>query len=88
MSKTFQDEQRKEHDIRETLLGILTAADPAYLSMVDLVQFEQGFIDEVHFLVPCDEEEMRLVEHYIHQHGGELYQMARRGASGSLKSAR
>jgi len=62
MPKAFTDEQWRERDIRETLMGILTAADPAYLRMVDLIQFEQGLIDEVHFLVPCDEEEMRLVE--------------------------
>ena len=87
MSKAF-NEQRKERDIRETLMSILTAADPAYLSRVGLVQFEQGLIDEVHFLIPCDEEEMVKVEQYIRQHGSELYQMARRSASGSLKSAR
>ena len=80
MSKTFQDEQRKEHDIRETLMSILTAADPAYMRTVDLIQFEKGLIDEVRFLVPCDEEEMRQIEHYVHQHGGELYQRARKTA--------
>ena len=62
MSKTFQDEQRKECDIQETLIGILTAADPAYLRTVDLVQFEKSLIDEVRFLVPCGEEEMMEVE--------------------------
>jgi hypothetical protein len=80
MPKVFKDEQCRERDIRETLISILAVADPAYLSKVNLVQFEQGLIDEVHFLVPCDEEEMQQIEHYVPQHGSELYQMARRGA--------
>ena len=63
MPKAFKDEQWRERDIQETLIGILTAADPAYLRTVDLVQFEKSLIDEVRFLVPCDEEEMMEVEH-------------------------
>ena len=80
MPKAFTDEQWSERDIRETLIRILTAADQGYLGTIDLVQFEQALIDEVHFLVPCNEEEVRQVEHYIHQHGSELYQLARKTA--------
>ncbi len=79
MPKVFKDEQRRERDIRDTLIGILTVADPSYLHKVDLAQFEQGLIDEVHFLVPCDEEEMQQIEHYVHHHGSELYQLVRQG---------
>lgn len=79
MPKAFKDEKSIDL-IRETLIGILADADLAYLKKVDLVQFEQGLIDEAHFLVPCDEEEMRQVEQYIHQHGSELYQMVRKTA--------
>lgn len=79
MPKAFTDVQWRERDIRETLIRILAATDPAYLRTVDLVQFEQGLLNEVYFLVPCDEEALQHIEHYVHQHGNELYQMARRG---------
>ena len=76
MSKVFTPGPSLERDIHKTLLSILAAADPTYLSGVDLTQFEQGLIDEVHFVVPCDEDEMRQIEHYVHQHGAELYRAA------------
>jgi hypothetical protein len=79
MSKAFKHGPSIERDIHETLLSILAAADQTYLSGVDLAQFEKGLIDEVHFLVPCDEEEMRQIEHYVYQHSSELYQAALAG---------
>lgn len=87
MPKTFQDVRQREHEIRETLLSIVTGADPAYLSNVALAQFEQGLIDEVHFLLPGDAEDMQAVEHHIHQHGTELYQIARTRLARPLKMA-
>jgi hypothetical protein len=76
MAKALTNKKSIDFNIRETLLSILAAADPAYLKKVDLVQFEQGLIDEAHFLVPCDHDDMVRVEQYVHQHVGELYQMA------------
>ena len=76
MSKVFTHGPSMESEIHETLLSILAAYNPTYLKGVDLTQFEKGLIDEVHFLVPCDEDEMRQIEQYIHQHGDELYRAA------------
>ena len=76
MVKAFTHGPSIENEIRETLLSILAAFDPTYLTSVDLAQFEKGLIDEVHFLVPGDEAEMRQIEHYVHQHSGELYRTA------------
>lgn len=76
MSKAFTHGPSLEREIHETLLSILAVADPTYLRGVDLAQFEKGLIDEVHFLVPCDEDEMRQIEHYVRQHGAELYSAA------------
>jgi hypothetical protein len=76
MAKAFTDECSRESEIRETLMLILAEADPGYMTTVNLGQFEQGLIDEVHFLLPGDEEDMQHVEHYIRTHGEELYQIA------------
>lgn len=76
MAKAFTHGPSIENDIHETLLRIIAAFDSTYVRSVDLAQFERGLLDEVHFLVPCDEDEMRQVEHYVHQHAGELYRRA------------
>ncbi len=73
MAKAFTPGPEIENDIHETLMSILAASNPTYLQGVDLAQFEKELMDEVHFLVPCDEDEMRQIGHYIHQHGDELY---------------
>ncbi|GEM_PF-4810913 len=77
MSKAFTSDYSRERDIRETLARILAEADTGYMNSVDVGRFEQGLIDEVHFLLPGDEEDMRHVEQYIHIHKDELYQIAR-----------
>lgn len=61
-----------ESKILDTLKGILRHADFAYLKDIPLTEFEQSFIDEVHFFLPCDEKEMRQVERYIRGHAKEL----------------
>ena len=76
MVNAFTQGPSIENDIHETLLRILEAFDPTYLRGVDLAQFKKGLLDEVHFLVPCDEDEMRQIEHYVHQYASELYRIA------------
>lgn len=70
-SRTFM-----ERDIQETIRNIVTAVDQAYMKTVSLPEFEKGLIEEVHFLIPYNNEEMRKVEDYIRQHLKELYQLA------------
>lgn len=76
MSKAFTNDRSRESEIHETLMLILVEVDPGYVSSVNLGRFEQGLIDEVHFLLPGDEEDMQHVEQYIRAHGEELYQTA------------
>jgi hypothetical protein len=57
-------------------MRILVEAAPGYVNSVTLGQFEQGLIDEVHFLLPGDAEDMQHVEQCIRAHGEELYQIA------------
>jgi hypothetical protein len=76
MAKAFTDERWRERDIQETLLRIVAAADPAYVSTVPLAQFAQCLIEEVRFLLPGDDDDLRHVEHYIRTHGEELYRTA------------
>jgi hypothetical protein len=76
MSKALVNDPSREHEIHETLMCILAETDPEYMSAVNRAQFEQGLIDEMHFLLPGDEEDMQHIEQYIHAHGEELYQTA------------
>ena len=66
-----------EHDIQKTVENIVASADQAYMKSVGLLEFEKGLIEEVHFLIPYDDEEMEKAEQYIHQHLNELYLLAR-----------
>jgi len=76
MAKAFTDECSRESEIHETLMLILAEADPGYVNSVPLGRFEQGWLDEVHFLLPGDAEDMQHVEQYIRAHSEELYQIA------------
>jgi diketogulonate reductase-like aldo/keto reductase len=60
------------HDIQETIKNIVAAVDRAYIKTVGLSEFEKSLIEEVHFLVPYNNEEMKKAENYIHQHLKEL----------------
>ena len=76
MAKAFKEECSREHDIHEALLLILAEADPGYVTNVPLGQFKQGLIDEVHFLLPGDAEDMQYVEQYIDDHAEDLHRIA------------
>jgi hypothetical protein len=76
MAKAFTEECSRESEIHETFMRILAEADPGYVNSVILGQFEQGLVDEVHFLLPGDAEDMQHVEQYIRAHGADLYQNA------------
>lgn len=79
MSIVFTKSSFRESDIRETLVFMLASADARYVQNADLARFEQGFIDEVYYLLPGDEEDKHHAERYIRDHREELYRIAHDG---------